>query len=299
MTFEQLRTFQSVADEGTFTRAAAVLFMSQPAVSQHVQALERSVGQRLFDRRGRSLALTVAGERLLAFTRLVLRDRDALLSDLGGLDAPLQGTVVVGAIHSVGTYVLPTVIAEFQRRHPSVRVELKTGSTEQITEELGRGALDLAVLDTELPPSSARAFTRTAYGSEAFTLIVPPDHPWRGRTDLTPAALEGERFVMRERRSRSRAVLEGELEAAGVAVDRLTVGLELGSTEAIKQAVRSGLGVGVVPASAVAQELAWGALGEAALAGGPMHRALWLYAPARSGLPRRVKEFQAAMLEAV
>lgn len=296
MTFEQIKTFLVVANEGNFTRAARVLFLSQPAVSQHVLSLEKSLGLRLFDRKGRRVTVTLAGLRFLDYARLIINETDTLLADLQGLDAPLQGTVSIGAIHSVGIYTLPTQIAEFQAQYPSVRAELKTGSTEQIADELARGTIDLAIVDVELPPSTSRYIERLPLCTETYSLIVPPGHPWAGRTDLLGEEVYQQRFVMRERRSRSRALLEIELAKAHLEVGRLPISLELGSTEAIKQAVRSGLGVGFVPSSAVEQELKWGTLTTAELAAGALQRQLWLYSPVRQGLPRRIHVFRDYLL---
>ena len=298
MTFEQLRTLLAVAEAGSFTRAAQHLYLSQPAVSQHVLALERFLDRKLFDRKGRRLVLTLAGERLVAYAREVVRATDAMRAELAALDDPLQGVVAVGAIHSVGVYLMPQLIAAFHRAHPSVRIELKIGNTEQITDELLRGALDVACLDAVITPSSSRHFRRDDFMSEDGALIVPPDHPWAGRDDVAGAELHGEPVVMRERGARSRAALETELARHEVDLARLRIEMELGSTEAIKQAVASGLGIGFVPACAVKREIAWGALGRATLRTGPFGRQLWLYTPLRHGLAPRIRLFREAVLAA-
>jgi DNA-binding transcriptional LysR family regulator len=296
MTFEQLRTFLVVAEAGTFTRAAQHLYLSQPAVSQHVLALERALDRKLFDRTGRALVLTLAGQRLVAYAQDVLRATDAMRAELASLDGPLQGVVGVGAIHSVGVYLLPQLIAAFQVAHPSVRIALKIGNTEQITDELLRGSLDLACLDAVISPSSSRHFRRDDFMNEDGALIVPPGHPWAGRDDVAAEELHGPTVLMRERGSRSRAALEAELARHDVDLARLRIGLELGSTEAIKQAVASGLGIGFVPACAVQREIAWGALGRAAMRTGPFGRQLWLYSPLRHGLAPRIRLFREAVL---
>ncbi len=299
MTFEQLKTFLVVADAGSFTRAAQHLYLSQPAVSQHVLALERFLDRKLFDRKGRALVLTLAGHRLLAYAQEVIRATDAMRAELASLDDPLQGVVTVGAIHSVGVYVLPQLIGRFQTAHPSVRVELKIGNTEQITDELLRGSLDIACLDAVITPSSSRHFRRDEYACEDGALIVPPDHPWAGRDDVAADDLYGPAVIMRERGSRSRAALEAELARHEVDLARLRVGMELGSTEAIKQAVASGLGLGFVPACAVKREVEWGMVRRAALRTGPFGRQLWLYSPLRHGLAPRVRLFRETMLGSV
>lgn len=148
-------------------------------------------------------------------------------------------------------------------------------------------------------PSSSRQFRRDDYASEDGALIVPAGHPWTGREDVAPDDLYGPAVVMRERGARSRAALEGELARHGIDLARLRIAMELGSTEAIKQAVASGLGVGFVPACAVTREIAWGAVGRAHMATGPFGRQLWLYSPIRHGLAPRVRLFREAMLAPV
>ena len=286
MTFEQIRTFLVVAESGSFTRAAERLFMSQPGVSHHVQALERDVGHRLFDRRGRTLDVTPAGARFLDYARRIVHETDSLSADLRSLDDPLQGTVLVGAIHSVGLYVLPAFAIAFAERHPGIHIRAIIGNTERVTEALMQGGADLAVLDAELP--GARGFVSTPLDAEEWALIVPPGHPWANREDVSPAELRQSPLVMRVRGTRSRAVLDGELAKSGVDLAELDVGLELDSHEAIKQAVSAGLGVGFVPGCMVRREMSWGVLAIAKLATGPLMRQLWLCEPARKTLAPRV-----------
>jgi DNA-binding transcriptional LysR family regulator len=297
MTFEQIRTFLVVASAGNFTRAAQQLFLSQPAVSQHVLALEKQLGRKLFDRKGRSLSLTMAGRRFITYAQAVILDTDTMVADLQALDDPLQGVVSIGAINSVGVYVLPGAIARFQQQHPSVRIELKIGNTEQVTDELMHGKLDLAVIDAIIAPSASRNLRRDDYKHEDGALIVPPGHPWSGRDDVTVDELYGQTSIMRERGARSRATLESELARLGVDLARLAIGFELGSTEAIKQAVASGLGIGFVPACGIQRELSWSALGRARFEQGRFGRQLWLYSPVRQGQAERIRMFRDFLLE--
>lgn len=298
MTFEQIKTFLVVAQVGSFTRAAQQLYLSQPAVSQHVLALEKYLGRKLFDRKGRTLVPTLAGRRFTQYAQMAMAETETMLADLRALDDPLQGVISVGTIHSVGVYVLPEVIAHFQQAHPSVRIELKIGNTEHVAEGLVRGAYDLAILDMLLPPSASRNLRRDEFVNEEGALIVPPNHPWAGRDDVAADELYAHTVLMRERGARSRAAVEAELERLRVDVSRLKVGMELGSTEAIKQAVASGLGIGFVPSCAIQRELTWKALGRARFAQGRFGRQLWLYSPNRQGLAERIRLFRDVLLDA-
>jgi DNA-binding transcriptional LysR family regulator len=296
MTFEQLRTFIAVARIGSFTHAASQLHLSQPTVSQHVQMLEKSLGQRVFDRRGRQIRLTVAGERLLTYAALVLQETDTMMDDLRALDAPLQGTIQLGAINSVGIYTLPPLLAAFRNQHPSVRVTLQVGTTEPMLERLINGELDLAILDTQLQIGEARAYHAHPFPPEAIVLAVPPDHPWAHRPEIQPEELAGATMIMRQRGTRSRTQLDSDLQVRGVDPDLLQIDLELDNSESIKQAVCAGLGVGFIPRCILERELAWGAIGITTLAGLPMTRQLWLYQSIRPRPDRihHMAEFLAA-----
>jgi DNA-binding transcriptional LysR family regulator len=176
MTFRQLELFLAVAREGSFSRAAARIHLSQPTLSGHVQELERELGARLFHRSGRRVTLTEAG-RVFAphASHIVAAAEDArhAVGDLGGLT---QGTLLVGASTTPGIYVLPRVVAAFQHRHPGVALTLTIANSRIIEERVRADELDLAVVGGHVLGPGERCVTAGLV--DELVLIVGPRHPW-------------------------------------------------------------------------------------------------------------------------
>jgi len=226
-----------VAVEGGFTRAAAKLNVTQPTLSGQVGALEESYGVRLFERRGRGVETTELGQALLEVThRLFDSDAEAerLLTAARGLT---RGRLRVGAD---GPYHVIPLLAAFNRRHPAIELKLSFGNSEFVLRELTGRRSDVAVLPN-LPKDHglhARAFWR-----ERVAICVDRNHPWARRRRIGLGDLSDQRLIMREVGSTTRAILERALKRAAVTPGDL---LEVGSREAVREAVAAGLGVGAV-----------------------------------------------------
>jgi DNA-binding transcriptional LysR family regulator len=261
-TIRQLEVFLAVARAGSFRRAADVVHLSQPALSQHVAELERVFGVRLLDRKARTVTLTEAGRVLqdhgVQALAMLARAREAI-GELGGSE---RGSLLIGASTTPGIYVLPNVVGAFERQHPAVSVELRIANSKIIESQVRANELELGVVGGHglWPGEECLA----AGVMDRLLLIVPADHAWKGRREIDPARLGEQRLLTREEGSATRAVTERALQRAGVKLGRT---MELGHTEAIKQAVMAGLGVAFVSAYAVRGELETGRLGEARLRG--------------------------------
>ena len=237
MNHAQLRAFHAVATEGSFTKAARLLRVSQPAVTIQVKALEESCGAALFDRRGRGIAVTEFGEELLAISRRIFgleQEAEELLAAAGELRS---GRLNVGAD---GPYFVMGLLAAFVARYPGVRVTVAMGNSQSVQEDLVDYRCDVAVL---AGLGEDRRFHAIPFSRQPLIVFVPRDHDWAGRTGIRLAELEGRPMVVREVGSTTRRVLEQALDDAGV---RPRVVLEIGSREALREAVAAGLGVGVV-----------------------------------------------------
>jgi len=255
LSLRQFEVFLAVARAKSFRGAAEVLHLSQPALSQHVAELERELGARLFDRLGRSVALTEAGRILedhaLRLFATLTSAREAI-DELGGLK---RGSLLVGASTTPGIYVLPAVVAAFQRRHPGIALSLQIANSAVIEERIRGNEIDLGVVGGHaLHP---REECLAAGLLDELVLIVPPGHPWARRREIAPALLADHRLLVREEGSATRQVAERALQHAGV---RFGASMELGHTEAIKQAVMAGLGVALVSVHAVRGDVASGRL---------------------------------------
>jgi DNA-binding transcriptional LysR family regulator len=254
-TLRQFEVFLAVAKAGSFRAAAEAIHVSQPALSQHVAEMERELGTRLFDRLGRKVALTEAGRvledhghRLFAS----LASAREAVADLSGLK---RGSLVLGASTTPGIYVLPGVIATFQARHPGVTLSLRIANSALIEEQIRENELDLGVVGGH--PLRLGEKCVAAGLLDELVLIVPPSHPWARRREIQPSLLEGERLLVREEGSATRQVTERALQRAG---GHIKASMELGHTEAIKQAVIAGLGIAFVSIHAIRGELEVGRL---------------------------------------
>jgi len=246
VSLRQLEVFLAVARAQSFRRAAETLHLSQPALSQHVAELERALGARLLDRLGRRVALTEAGRivedhGLRVFSTLASA-REAI-GELGGVS---RGSLVVGASTTPGIYLMPALMSAFERAYPGVSIDLRIGNSRLVEEQVRANDLDLGVVGGHgLGPGEE---CLAAGLLDDLVLIVPPAHPWARGARLDPARLERERLLTREPGSATREVTERALLRAGVKLGRT---MELGHTEAIKQAVMAGLGVAFVSIHAV------------------------------------------------
>ncbi len=233
----QLRAFHAVATQGGFTRAAAALGLTQPTLSGQVRALEDSYGVRLFERRGRGVELTGLGRALHDATRRLFgleAEAEQLLAAARGLTS---GRLRVGAD---APYLIVPLLADFNRRYPGIRLSLTFGNTERTLRELFERRSDVAVLpDIE---SDGRLHA-VPYRRDRLIVFVDRGHPWARRRGVRLAELEGQRLVLREVGSTTRALFERAVAAAGVALGDT---LEIGSREGVREAVAAGLGVGVV-----------------------------------------------------
>lgn len=249
MELRHLSAFVAVAEERSFTAAAARLMIVQSAVSASVQALEREVGARLLDRTSRRVALTDAGAALLPHARAALdaaRDaRDAVDQVRGGL----RGTVQVGTLTSVGLVDVPALLGEFHRRHPDVTLRLTaapTGSDGLVTAVADRH-LDLAFVAVAAgTPAPVRV---TALATAPMDLVVRADHPLAGTGPVALAALDGLDFIDSPAGYGNRTITDRAFAAAGV--DR-RVTVEVADIGTAAAYVRHGLGVALLPRSEVA-----------------------------------------------
>jgi LysR family transcriptional regulator, low CO2-responsive transcriptional regulator len=253
-TLRQLRFLKEVAHQSSFTRAGEALYVSQPTVSSAIGELERQVGLPLFEPIGRRVQLTEAGRILNGHGERVLAELADAERALLGLQAGDAGRLVVGASSTPGTYLLPSMLAAFRREHPRVEVVLEIGDTEHVLRRVLAGQLDLGVVgEASFDPVLQAELLRT----ETLVLIMVAGHPLAQRERVSPRDLEGEPFILRERGSSTRGVLERTLEEQGI---RPRVVMELGSTEAVKKSVAAGLGISLVSEHAVELEERFGVL---------------------------------------
>ncbi|ACL24807.1 LysR family transcriptional regulator [Chloroflexus aggregans] len=246
MELRHLRYFEAVARHSHVTRAAAELHIAQPALSKQISQLERELGITLFDRVGRSLRLTEAGEALLPYARAVLaqvEEARAAMAERVGLKA---GRVAIGAPPTVGAHLLPPLLTAFHQRYPGITLRLHEAGIQSLLDLLESGLTDLAVVAL---PVSDEALTVTPLLNEPLVLIVSPHHPLAGRNEVAMAELRNERWILSPA---SYELREATLKACRDAGFTPQTVMEGGETETLVRFVAAGLGIALVPALAVA-----------------------------------------------
>ncbi|MFE9664103.1 MULTISPECIES: LysR family transcriptional regulator [unclassified Streptomyces] len=244
MQLQQLRYFVTVAETRHFTRAAELVHVAQPSLSQQVRALERELGADLFLRARGNITLTDAGEALLPLARRILADVDTARLEVQELAQLRRGRVRLGATPSLCTGLLPEVLRTFRDRYPGIQLVIEEGGSHDLVRELARGALDLALVVLPLP-SPSPALTTVEVLREELVVVSPPDAPAPGRGgEVRVADLAGEPLVMFRHGYDLRELTVAACRAEGFEPDFAVEGGEL---DAVLGFVRAGLGVAVVP----------------------------------------------------
>ena len=247
----KLEIFTLVASTGSFSKAAERLYLSQPAVSQHIHDLETALGAQLFQRGPRGVTLTPAGATLHTYARCILRLVGEAERAISNIQALAAGQLRLGATPGASVYLLPDWVRTFHSHFPNLTVSLTTATSPELAESILAGKLDLAVVEGELTPTPPLQVL-SLQEIELF-VVVGRGHPWWGKTDILIQALNGQRFVTRPPETHTRTWIEQILHTHQVEPDIVA---EFDHPEAIKGAVRSGLGVAILPAWAVQRELA-------------------------------------------
>ncbi|MFN8569152.1 MAG: LysR family transcriptional regulator [Kouleothrix sp.] len=261
MDISKLRIFATVAKLGNFTRAAELLYLTQPTVSQQIAALEAQLGTPLIERLPRRLKLTAAGDALLPYAEQILALADAASEAARAAAGLADHTLRLGAGHTLATYLLPDLLGNYRTRHPGRVVRISVGNTTELLELVAADAVELALVGS---PASHPKLTVTPFMHDRLVVIVAPDDPWAAREQVALAELRGRVLLTREPGSALHASVERLLGAATLSSDSVIL---LGETEAIKRSVEAGLGVALVQEIAVERELAAGNLRALALHG--------------------------------
>jgi DNA-binding transcriptional LysR family regulator len=273
MDLHRLEIFCKVAELKSFTLAAEALSLSQPTVSEHIRSLEEMAGDTLVDRWGRELRLTPAGQVLYRYAVKLLRLREEALQALADLRGELAGRVVIGASTIPGSYLLPQVLGAFKAKHPILQIFLKIANTAAVAEMVLKGQVGLGLVGSRLPEKRL-GFTEV-YQDE-LTLTVWPQHPWAAHGEVEVAELYGQPFIVRESGSGTQMAVKEILAANGLDFDKLTIAAEMPNTEAVRQSLKAGVGIGILSRLAVAAELKYGDLVAVRIRGVELRRPLYL-----------------------
>lgn len=248
VTFRQLKVFAAVASQLSYTRAAQALHLTQPAVSMQVRQLEESLGLPLFEQLGRKIYLTEAGRELYRYSRMI----EQLFAEMDDVFASLRGIETGSLSVSVATtasYFSTRLLADFARSYPKIQISLDVTNREALLGQLENNACDLVIMGR---PPQEMELEAVAFMENPLVAVAPVAHELVGQRNIPLAQVAEEHFVVREQGSGTRGAIERFFAQHGV---RLQTVMELGSNEAIKQAVIAGLGLGIVSIHTLELEL--------------------------------------------
>ena len=278
MADRRLQVFHTVAKQLSFTKAADILCMTQPAVTFQVKQLEEHYNTRLFERHHGRISLTPAGETVFRYAEQILalgRELDTRVNELTGA---VGGPLLLGASMTIAEYILPRMLGEFRARHPQVRAQLTVANSETIESRVADRTLDLGLIES---PAHLSGLHTEPLGEDELVMICAPSHPLARKPAVTPREVAATPYVSRETGSGTREFADQYFRGQQVAPEDLNVVMELGSPEAIKGLVETGSGVAVMSRASVEKEIRLGTLVAVPLAPRLIRRFSLVYPEAR------------------
>ena len=254
MELRYLDIFCRVFEKKSFSRAAESLYLTQPTISAHIKSLEEDLGIRLFDRLGRQVLPTKGGELLYTYAKKIERLGREAREAIALFTGKLKGHLHIGGSTIPGEYLLPEMIGDFRAKNPEVISTLHIGDTKEVTDMLIDGKIEIGIVGAMIDDSRIE---NIKYSDDELILIAAPSYD---DDRLSNDMINRIPFIARERGSGSWLAIDKAFSANGIDARGLNIVAEMGSTEAVKTAVRSGLGLSVVSTLAVKDELARGSL---------------------------------------
>ncbi|NTW67448.1 MAG: LysR family transcriptional regulator [Nitrospirae bacterium] len=269
MDLHQIDIFCAIVRHQSFSRAAETLFLTQPTVSGHMKNLEAELGVKLLDRLGKRAIPTEAGEILFRHGTRLLEERDRAKQEIEQLTGRISGVLTIGGSTIPGAYLLPPLIGAFKKKNPGISVQLSIDDTAKITEAVLAGSIRIGVVGARLSDPQLEVHP---FESDELVIAVPARHPWARKRTVAPRDLKGQPFILREQGSGTRKIMEDRLEKAGVSITDLNVEAIVGSSDAVRQAVKAGLGVSILSLRALTDDIKAGRLSAVRVAGVKMER---------------------------
>jgi DNA-binding transcriptional LysR family regulator len=257
MADRRLQVFHAVARQLSFTKAAEVLFMTQPAVTFQIKQLEEHFNTRLFDRGHGRISLTPAGDLVLAYAEKILglsSEMDVRLSEMTG---EVGGSLLVGASTTIAEFLLPRILGEFKSKYPNVRPRLIVANSESIETRVAEHAIDIGFIES---PSHQPNLQTEVCCEDELQVICNPKFPLARLKEITPQHLADHPFVSREPGSGTREFTEVYLRKHGVDIDHMMPVMELGSPVALLEVVETGIGYAIASRTSVMKSLRLGDL---------------------------------------
>ena len=253
----KLKVFCTVAETKSFSKTSEIIHLTQPAVSLQIQALEDTYDTKLFDRSSSTVTLTPSGEVLYRYAKEILGLYATAEKVIGEITGLVKGSISIGSSSTIGNYLLPGVITDFKKSHLKIKIHLLVGNTKRVVDLLNSGNIDLGLVEGEVTRQKIQVDKLI---SDEMLLVVPANHPWAKKKEISISELIKEPFILREGGSGTRQMIEKFLFSHGVSAQELKISMVLGSTEAIKAAVENGLGVSIISRWSARKEIKYGTL---------------------------------------
>ena len=228
------------------------MYLTQPTVSGHIKKLEKSTGVRLLDRLGHRATPTKAGDLLYRYAKQILAIRQEAQQAIDEFKGGLKGELILGASSIPGGYLLPPLVGPFRACYPDISIVLKVSDSKEIIKAVIDGACEVGAVGAQF--DDGRLEYRT-FAEDEMVLVVPPAHPWASRKSVQVKELPGQPFLIREDGSGTRKIMELALERRRLPISALNIIGEMGSNEAIRQAVKAGGGIAIISKLAVASDI--------------------------------------------
>lgn len=269
----QLHVFCKVIELKSFSKAGAAVHLSQPTVSSHIRDIEEYFNCRLVDRLAREAVATKAGELLYGYARRLISLRDEAEAALSVFHGKMKGRLIIGGSTIPGTYMIPRLVGSFKIGFPDVMVSLMIGDTEKIINATLSGELELGIVGAK---TENKQISQQILINDEMCLVVPANHKWSRKKKIELAMLLKEPFIIRERGSGTLTSIQENLSGSNIHMDDFNVVAEMGSTEAVCQAIKNGVGISIVSTLAVSEELQSGTLKALAISGFHLRRNFYL-----------------------
>lgn len=253
----RLEVFYTVAKRLSFTKAAATLLITQPAVTKHIYELEQQYNNKLFERKGNTIILTHAGEVLFGHAESVFSLYRKIDFDMNALVQKMEGVLHLGASTTISQYVIAPLLAGFRKKFDAIKINLISGNTEQVEKALLSREIEMGIVEGR---SKNQEISYKEFIKDEIVLVCGKDHPLAGRSELSPLSLRANKFVMREQGSGTLEVIDHALKEIGLNIADLPVEIQLGSTESIKSYLMHSDCLAFVSIHALSDELQRGTL---------------------------------------
>lgn len=289
-----LKIFTAVYKHRSFTKAAEQLFTSQPTISEHIKNLEEQLQCSLFDRLGRTILPTAEADMLYPRAVSILEDIEKLIGEIASTGKSISGKLLIGASTIPGAYILPKLAASFKSRYPDIYFEVRISDSTKIVQSIQNNELFIGIVGAEI---ASKGLSYLPLAADELILVAAGDNPVPGK--ITFGDLCHLPFIMRETGSGTKRSIESLLEKKQFSADRLNICATLGSSSAVKEAIKADLGVSIISRCGVRDELMTGSLKEIQVENLTMQRAFFFVTSTKRTLPRLYAEFLKQTLDEV